>query len=138
MANLTDVINGSKIIVQIEQTLDIGDYTPMVGETSHTNGRAVALIDISNKSNPNARCNMAGEGTRTSDLSIESINNSAAVVDILWAAFDATQLVRLRTIEGTRTETGQYFISAASTNPSLNTAVSTSFTLVSDGLIMVT
>ncbi len=137
MASITGALSGTKVFLEIEQTLDMADYIQLPGETSHSLNDTLEAIEITNKSLADFREFLSGEGRRLLDVSIEAINNSATAYRLLYTAYDAKTFVRLRRVAGTRTIISQYIITAISDNPSLNTAIADSFTLSSHGTIVV-
>ena len=138
MSNLTGALSGTKVFLEIEQTLDQADYAQLPGETTHSLSDSLEALEITNKSLADFRCYLAGEGRRLLDLTLEAINNTSAVYLLLYTAYDAKAFVRIRRVSGPRTIISQYLITAVSDSPSLNTVVGDSFTLSSQGTISVT
>ena len=135
--SITGAVSGTKIIIGIESAPDSGTYNPLPGETSHSFSDTLEAIDITNKSLADFREYLEGEGRRLLDLSIEGIHNSSAIVAQLFDAYDNKTFIRCRRTIGTRNVTCQYMVMSISDNPSLNTAVSDSFSLSSHGVIVV-
>ena len=50
MASITGALSGTKVFLEIEETLDAGDYIQLPGETSHTLSDTLEAIEITNKS----------------------------------------------------------------------------------------
>ena len=93
MTNLADVLNGSKVALYAETTLN--NYTFIGGQVSHSTSLTKELIDTSSKSLPNARCNMAGEGRLLSDVSGEILFSSDAAYQFLFAQYEAGNIFNI-------------------------------------------
>lgn len=137
MSNITGAVSGTKVIIGVETTDNSGTYTDLAGETSHSFTDTVEAIDITNKSLADFRCYLEGEGRRLLELTIEGFHNDSTILQRLYTAYDTRSFIRCRRVLGSRTIISEYMVTGITDNPSLNTAVSDSFTLSSTGTITV-
>ena len=82
----TGAINGTSVLVAMEDTPGGGTFTAIGGQVSHSMTINNAVIDITNKSSASFRELLDGEGTQSLDLSLELIFNSEATFDKFKAA----------------------------------------------------
>ena len=138
MSNIAGLLSTTKVIVEIEETLDLADYAQLPGEASHSKTETLEAIEVTNKSLADTRCYLEGEGRQLLDLTVEAFFNSETTYGLLRTAFGNKAFVRLRRTTGSVSIISQYIITGISDTAGLNAGLSESFTLSSHGTITVT
>lgn len=126
-------LNGTLVLVAIEDTPGSGTYTPVGGQTSHTLTLNNAVIDITNKDSNSFRVLLANAGLKSCDLSLELMYNSDSAYLAVRALYENQGITNFRvSIGGTDFDCAYMVASFADTSPD-NSAVSSTISLQSSG-----
>jgi hypothetical protein len=132
MASLADVLNGSKVILLAETTPNVAIL--IGGQVSHSKNLVTEAIDISNKSLPNAREFLEGEGKQTADIASEIIFSTDVAYQFLLDQYIAKTFFFLQVRYGPlldRVERFKVMITAISEPAEQNSALISSVTISS-------
>ncbi len=78
MASLTGALNGTTVLVQLEDTEGGATFSAIAGQVSSDRTSEVALIPIDNKSSGGVQEFLEGEGRASFNLSLNAIFNTDA------------------------------------------------------------
>jgi len=131
MATPAGISNGTKVILSIDT--GGGTYVPLEGEMSHSMAFSKAIIEITNKSSDEFREYLAANGTKSLDVSLESLKSIDAVYAVLRAAwFSGVEVPVRRSLNGLVLDVN-CLVESMSDSAGLNEAVKTSLSLKSTG-----
>ena len=128
MANPTGIVNGTKVLIQIDTG---GGYVDVCGEASHTITFNNELIDITNKCSEEVRSLLAGEGQQSFDMSVDALYSDDAALQFLRASYFSRAKVPVRRTLGSLVLNGTIMVQSIADTAPLNDKVTGSYSLVS-------
>ena len=108
----TGAINGTSVLVAMEDTPASGTFTAIGGQSSSSMTMNNAIIDITNKSSASFRELLAGEGTQSLDLSIELVFNSDTTFESFRDVYSSQIAVLLQIARGGQVIEGPFLIAS--------------------------
>jgi len=132
MANPTGIINGSKVLLK---TFVGGQQVVVGGLLTNTSNYNNELIDISNKSDPDFRYFLEGEGEQSLDHSCDCLFSSDAAYQLIRTRWQTKTIDAYIVDYGDKSEQYDFAVSSLGDNANKNEAANTSITLTSSGEI---
>lgn len=130
MANPTGIVNGTAAILQINTG---GGFIDICGEVTHSTTYNTESIDTTNKCSDQTRTLLAGEGTQSIDISVESLFSDDAAFQFLRSKYFDKASFPAQQIIGSNTLSVTVMVTNMADTAGLNETVKTSFTLNSTG-----
>ena len=131
MADPAGILNGTDVPLYVSS--DGVSYAEVCGETTSSDAVATALIETTNKCSEEYRTFLSGAGTRSLDVTIDTLYSDDAAYQILLAAAFNRTIVYCRRIIGSNQLDSTGLIPSSTFNYGLNETVTNSITINSTG-----